>query len=219
MVGDMVAERMRGTDAVARGAQARDLCARTDVERLLLIQAPDDVCVERVLGRRIDPRTGAIYHLRSSPPPPSLRVDTVRRRLQVYHAALGVVLPHFRGRIQARCTGVAEVAAAVAARMAEAAPRPAAAAPGRQRGQCAVCYDAPADYLCAPCGHQCGCERCLADPHPPPRGGAVAEVRRADGNIAHTGIAHPVTNSVAHTVTNSVAHIFTNNVAHAVTDS
>ena len=28
-------------------------------------------------------------------------------------------------------------------------------------GTCAVCLTAPADFLCSPCGHQCGCEACL----------------------------------------------------------
>ena len=26
---------------------------------------------------------------------------------------------------------------------------------------CAVCLTQPADFLCSPCGHQCGCETCL----------------------------------------------------------
>ena len=28
-------------------------------------------------------------------------------------------------------------------------------------GQCAICLDAPAEYLVLPCGHQCGCFECL----------------------------------------------------------
>jgi hypothetical protein len=35
----------------------------------LLIQVPDDLLVERVVGRRSDPVTGEIYHLTFKPPP------------------------------------------------------------------------------------------------------------------------------------------------------
>ena len=35
------------------------------------------------------------------------------------------------------------------------------AAEAEQRA-CAICLDKPADYMCLPCGHQCGCQDCLA---------------------------------------------------------
>ena len=35
----------------------------------LLLEVPDSVLVERVVGRRLDPVTGKIYHLIFSPPP------------------------------------------------------------------------------------------------------------------------------------------------------
>ncbi len=37
-----------------------------------LCQVPDELLVERVVGRRLDPETGAIYHLKYSPPPPEI---------------------------------------------------------------------------------------------------------------------------------------------------
>lgn len=46
------------------------LCTRT--------QVPDELLVERVVGRRLDPQTGAIYHLKYSPPP----ADIVSRLIQ-----------------------------------------------------------------------------------------------------------------------------------------
>ncbi|GFR46375.1 hypothetical protein Agub_g7957 [Astrephomene gubernaculifera] len=44
----------------------------------LLIQVPDELLVERVVGRRLDPVTGAIYHLKYNPPP----ADIVGRLVQ-----------------------------------------------------------------------------------------------------------------------------------------
>ena len=35
---------------------------------LLNLQVSEDILVERVVGRRLDPVTGKIYHLRYSPP-------------------------------------------------------------------------------------------------------------------------------------------------------
>ena len=41
-------------------------------ELFLLLEVPDDVLVERVVGRRLDPETGKIYHLKFAPPPPEV---------------------------------------------------------------------------------------------------------------------------------------------------
>jgi adenylate kinase len=35
----------------------------------LVIEVPDDILVERCCGRRTDPVTGKIYHLKFNPPP------------------------------------------------------------------------------------------------------------------------------------------------------
>merc|ERR1719163_1209525 len=49
--------------------QARALRASgLRVERLLLLACADDACAERVSGRRVDPATGDIYHLRRAAP-------------------------------------------------------------------------------------------------------------------------------------------------------
>ena len=36
------------------------------------LQVPDELLIERVVGRRLDPVTGAIYHLKFKPPPPEV---------------------------------------------------------------------------------------------------------------------------------------------------
>lgn len=33
------------------------------------MQVPDEILIERVVGRRLDPETGKIYHLKYFPPP------------------------------------------------------------------------------------------------------------------------------------------------------
>jgi adenylate kinase len=66
----------------------------------LLIEVPDDIVVKRISGRRMNPKTGRIYHVDFDPPKTAGRDDddgselvqrdddkeeTVRRRLAVYH--------------------------------------------------------------------------------------------------------------------------------------
>lgn len=46
-------------------------------DAFILLQVPDQVLVERVSGRRVDPVTGAIYHLTSRPP----ETEEIRARL------------------------------------------------------------------------------------------------------------------------------------------
>ena len=41
------------------------------------MQVPDEMLVERVVGRRLDPETGEIYHMKYKPPP-----EEIKGRLQ-----------------------------------------------------------------------------------------------------------------------------------------
>jgi len=170
-------------------SQARALAAsKVEIERFILLQTSDAICVERCLGRRTDPDDGKIYHLKFSPPKQEISdrlvrrefdVDekTIRVRLQVYYAQLGLMLPYFRGKIQVvnGARKVKQVSAEfdkclqtkpdpVEIKDAPVSPAPAAApapAPAPAVPQCSVCYDAAADHLVIPCGHQCGCKACL----------------------------------------------------------
>ncbi|EPY34647.1 adenylate kinase [Strigomonas culicis] len=67
-------------------------------DAFLVLRVPDEVLVERVVGRRVDPATGDIYHLTYKPPPadqPELLArleqraddtpDVLKPRLVVYH--------------------------------------------------------------------------------------------------------------------------------------
>jgi len=75
--------------------QAEALSKITDVSAVISIEVPDEDIVNRIVGRRMDPETGEIYHVSFKPPPPELasrliqrkddNEDTVRNRLAAYH--------------------------------------------------------------------------------------------------------------------------------------
>lgn len=77
---------------------------RPDV--FLLIQVPDEALIERVVGRRLDPVTGEIYHLKFKAPPADIVPRLVQRsddteekarvRLDTYHANVGSVLSYYK---------------------------------------------------------------------------------------------------------------------------
>ena len=76
-------------------AQAEELAKIAKVSAVVSIEVPDDSIVERIVGRRMDPETGEIYHIQFNPAPESIkdrliqRKDdnelTVRNRLKSYH--------------------------------------------------------------------------------------------------------------------------------------
>ena len=75
--------------------QAEALSEVAEVSAVISIEVSDDAIVERIVGRRMDPETGEIYHISFNPPPPEVsgrllqREDdteqTVRKRLSAYH--------------------------------------------------------------------------------------------------------------------------------------
>lgn len=77
---------------------------RPDV--FLLINVPDEMLVERVVGRRSDPETGEIYHLKFKPPPEDVVPRLVQRsddteekcraRLDTYYAHVDAVVGYYK---------------------------------------------------------------------------------------------------------------------------
>ena len=75
--------------------QAEALSEITEVSAVISIAVPDEDIVNRIIGRRMDPETGEIYHVSFKPPPPELsnrlvqrkddNEETVRMRLAAYH--------------------------------------------------------------------------------------------------------------------------------------
>ncbi|HEY2510406.1 MAG TPA: adenylate kinase [Polyangiaceae bacterium] len=73
------------------------------LDRVLAIDVPRDLLFERAVLRRTDKRTGQIYHLKYSPPPPGAdlehraddKEDVVAMRLDVYQSMTSELLPYY----------------------------------------------------------------------------------------------------------------------------
>ena len=95
----------------ARGQQLQ-------LDRVLAIDVPRDLLIERAVLRRTDKRTGQIYHLKYSPPPPGADLETraddreevVRKRVATYEAMTAELLPYYeKTGILKRINGVGTV--------------------------------------------------------------------------------------------------------------
>jgi adenylate kinase len=89
------------------------------LEKVVQLDVPSSLIVERTTLRRTDKRTGQIYHLKYSPPPPDAelehraddREETVKQRLEQYEAMTAALLPYYqRLGILVRVDGVGEPA-------------------------------------------------------------------------------------------------------------
>ncbi|MEZ4448526.1 MAG: adenylate kinase [Nannocystaceae bacterium] len=79
--------------------------ARKVLDAVVLIEVDDSLIVERITGRRSDPETGAIYHLKFKPPPPAVAGRLVQRkddteeacvaRLDKYHRETEPIIPYY----------------------------------------------------------------------------------------------------------------------------
>jgi len=75
----------------------------TPLEFVIQIDVPRELLMERATLRRTDKRTGQIYHLKYSPPPPDAELEhraddqeeTVQKRLDAYDAQTAALLPHY----------------------------------------------------------------------------------------------------------------------------
>jgi adenylate kinase len=88
------------------------------LDRVVALEVPRDLLIERTVLRRTDKRTGQIYHLKYSPPPPEAdlehraddREDVVKKRLDTYEAMTAELLPYYEERgILRRVDGVGSV--------------------------------------------------------------------------------------------------------------
>ena len=78
------------------------------LDHVLLLDVADAVLIERITGRRTDPETGRVYHLRFDPPPAAVAGRLVQRsddteavlarRLAEYHQSTDALVPYYQQR-------------------------------------------------------------------------------------------------------------------------
>ncbi len=74
------------------------------VDAVILFEVPDELVIERLSGRRIDPKTGKVYHVKYNPPPPDVEViqrdddkeEVIRKRLEVYHQQTAPLIEYYK---------------------------------------------------------------------------------------------------------------------------
>lgn len=82
--------------------------AGVELDAVVLIEVPDALLEERACGRRTDPETGKIYHLKYSPPPAEIverlvhrkddTVEAVTTRIQKYHSETAPIVPFYQAK-------------------------------------------------------------------------------------------------------------------------
>ena len=93
--------------------------AGVQLDAVVLIEVPDALLEERAVGRRTDPETGTIYHLKYNPPPAEIAgrlvhrkddtKDAVTTRIQKYHSETAPIVPFYMDQgILKRVDGVGE---------------------------------------------------------------------------------------------------------------
>jgi adenylate kinase len=93
--------------------------AGVELDAVVLIEVPDALLEERACGRRTDPDTGTIYHLKYNPPPAEIvhrlvhrkddTTDAVSTRVQKYHSETTPIIPFYLAKgILKRVDGVGE---------------------------------------------------------------------------------------------------------------
>lgn len=113
----MVKSRMAQPDVQKQGwlldGYPRSASQATAIEKegirpdiFLLIQVPDSILIDRVVGRRLDPVTGAIYHLKYKPPPAEVAgrlqqrsddtEEKAKTRLATHHSNVNAVLGFYK---------------------------------------------------------------------------------------------------------------------------
>jgi len=82
--------------------------AGVGLDVVLLIEVPDELILERITGRRSDPETGEIYHIKFMPPPADVAGRVIQRkddtaeactaRLEKYHSETAPIVPFYDGQ-------------------------------------------------------------------------------------------------------------------------
>jgi len=73
------------------------------VDYVFLFDVSDGIVIERLSGRRIDPKTGTVYHVKYNPPPPGVEViqreddkpEVIKKRLEVYRKQTAPLIEYY----------------------------------------------------------------------------------------------------------------------------
>ena len=87
---------------------------------VLLLEVADDILVERITGRRSDPETGRVYHVKFDPPPADVAPrliqrsddteEVLRQRLGEYHEKTAPLIPYYeKAGLLRRIEGVGSI--------------------------------------------------------------------------------------------------------------
>lgn len=131
LVNRMVDERLRQEDCkggflldgfprTVAQAEALDrmlAAMRRKLHHVLLLEVADSVLLERITGRRSDPETGRVYHIKFDPPPPEVAGRLIQRsddteevltkRLEEYHEKTAPLIPYYeKAKLLRRIDGV-----------------------------------------------------------------------------------------------------------------
>ena len=93
--------------------------AKVELDAVVLLEVPDALLEERACGRRTDPETGTIYHLKYNPPPADIAsrlvhrkddtMEAVTMRVAKYHSETTPVIPFYLAKgILKRVDGVGD---------------------------------------------------------------------------------------------------------------
>jgi len=74
------------------------------LDGVVLFDVPDEEVINRISGRRVDPKTGKVYHLTYNPPPEGVyviqrdddREEVIKRRLEVYHSQTAPLIEYYK---------------------------------------------------------------------------------------------------------------------------
>ena len=196
---DILTRRLQQPDALASSTilldgfprtlhQAKALNRMLTVDRVVLLQAHEELCVDRINHRRIDPVSHLSYHTLLIPAPTAqvaarlvrretdLDENRIRGRLQFFQQNLASILSVFPGKLFALDSAVSieEEISALQQILSEPIiveahkdPVPSSMPVNLKSNNkvaktlCVVCMDDEADGVILPCGHLCGCEPCL----------------------------------------------------------
>jgi adenylate kinase len=103
----------------AEALDAALTAAGVALDAVVLIEVPDALLEERAVGRRSDPETGTIYHLKYNPPPADIAArlvhrkddtaEAVKTRVAKYHSETAPIIPFYADKgILQRVDGVGD---------------------------------------------------------------------------------------------------------------